>query len=57
LSEDSFGHLEQRVHDYSKAEQALAGAHIRSLMTLLRGIDALTSSLAAEIKTTRQMAN
>jgi hypothetical protein len=50
MSEDSFEHLEQKVHAcYAKEEQPVTEAHIRSFMTLLRGIDALTTSLAEEI--------
>jgi multidrug resistance protein MdtO len=50
MSEDSFGNLEQKVQaSYAKEEQPVAGAHFGSFMTLLRGIDALTTSLAEEI--------
>jgi hypothetical protein len=50
MPEDSFGHFEQKVHVCcAKEEQAVAEAHIRSFMTLLRGIDGLTTPLAEEI--------
>ena len=50
MSEDSFGHLEQKLHAcYAKEEQPVAEAHVRSFITLLRGIDGLTTSLAEEI--------
>jgi multidrug resistance protein MdtO len=50
MSEDSFAHLEQKVHAwYAKEEQPVAEAQIRAFMTLVRGIDALTTSLAEEI--------
>jgi multidrug resistance protein MdtO len=47
LSEDSFGHLEQK--SYAQEAQPAAEVHVRSFVTLLRGIDALTTSLAEEI--------
>ena len=50
MSEDSFGHLEQKLHAcYAKEELPVAEAHVRSFITLLRGIDSLTTSLAEEI--------
>jgi multidrug resistance protein MdtO len=50
MSQDSFEHLEQKVHACcAKEEQLVAEAHVRSFITLLRGIDGLTSSLAEEI--------
>jgi multidrug resistance protein MdtO len=50
MSEDSLGHLEQKVHArYAKEEQPVTEAHVRSFMTLLRGIEGLTTSLAEEI--------
>jgi len=50
MSLDSFAHLEQKVLACcAKEEQPEAEAHVRALMTLLRGIDALTASLAEEI--------
>lgn len=49
-SGDSFADLEQKVHACcAKEEQKVVDAHIRALMTLLRGVDSLTASLAEEI--------
>jgi multidrug resistance protein MdtO len=54
MPEDSFGHFEQKVHacyaaeEVAKEEQPIAEAHIRSFVTLLRGIDTLTTSLAED---------
>jgi hypothetical protein len=50
MSGDSFEHLEQKAYAcYPKEEQPVAEAHLRSFMTLLRGIAGLTRSLAEEI--------
>lgn len=50
MSADSFKDLEQKVHACcAKEEQQVAEAHVRSFMTLLRGIDDLTMSLAEHI--------
>jgi multidrug resistance protein MdtO len=50
ISEDSFEPLEQMLQECCvKEERHLGEAHVQSLMTLLRGIDGLTRSLAEEI--------
>jgi multidrug resistance protein MdtO len=50
MSEDSLGHLEQVLRACrANEQQPVAGAHVRSFMTLLSGIDALTTSLAEAI--------
>jgi multidrug resistance protein MdtO len=50
MSVDSFQHLEQTLQACcAKEEQPVAEAHVRSFITLLRGIDGLTTSLAEEI--------
>jgi multidrug resistance protein MdtO len=50
ISEDSFKHLEKMLRACcAKEVQPVAEAHVRSFMTLLGGIDGLTTSLAEEI--------
>jgi multidrug resistance protein MdtO len=50
MSEDSFDPLERMLQECCvKEEGHLGEPHVRSLMTLLRGIDGLTTSLAEEI--------
>jgi hypothetical protein len=50
VSGDSGEPLEQMLQDCCvKEERHIGDAHVRSLMTLLRGIDGLTTSLAEEI--------
>jgi multidrug resistance protein MdtO len=50
VSEDSFEHLEQKLDGRcAKEEIHIAEANVRSFMTLVRGIDGLTASLAKEI--------
>jgi hypothetical protein len=50
LSEASREPLEQMLQNSRVKEQGhLADAHVQSLITLLRGIDGLTTSLAEEI--------
>jgi multidrug resistance protein MdtO len=50
MSKDSREFLEQQLQECcAKEERHIAEAHVRSFMTLLRGIDGLTTSLAEEI--------
>jgi multidrug resistance protein MdtO len=50
MSEDSMGHVERTLHACcAKEEQHIAEAHVRSFITLLRGINGLTTSLVEEI--------
>jgi hypothetical protein len=50
ISEDSREPLEQMLQECCVKEEGHIGeAHVRSLVTLLRGIDGLTTSLAEEI--------
>jgi multidrug resistance protein MdtO len=51
MSADSGDLLEQKLDGYfaKEEQQPIAEAHVRSFMTLLRGIDGLTTSLADEI--------
>ena len=48
-SKDAFEPLEKTIQAYYKESQQPPGAHVWSFTTLLRGIDDLTNSLAAEI--------
>ena len=50
MSEKSFEHFEQKVYACcAKEEHPVAEAPVRSFLTLLRGIDGLTTSLVEEI--------
>jgi multidrug resistance protein MdtO len=50
MSGGSFEHLEERLRALSvEEERSIGEAHIPSFLTLLRGIDGLTTSLAEEI--------
>jgi hypothetical protein len=52
MSEDSFEHLERKLHaGYAKDKPPAGEAHVRSFMALMRGIEGLTTSLAEEITT------
>jgi multidrug resistance protein MdtO len=48
---DSLGPLEQSINAFGTDGQQLPAARVQSFVTLLRGIDTLTSSLAKEIAT------
>ncbi len=48
-AEDAFELLEKTIQAYYEESQQPPAAHVWSFTTLLRGIDSLTNSLAAEI--------